>query len=68
MNSEAYWRYWGEADPNYAGEPKWHPLASHCLDVAAARAARMGIVPTGGNARKIQAPDPSSMPASRNTG
>ena len=22
-------RYWGKADVNYAGEPKWHPLV--CL-------------------------------------
>ena len=28
-------RYWGKADPAYAGEPKWHPLVYHCLDVAA---------------------------------
>ena len=28
-------RYWGKADPNYAGEPKWHPLVYHCMDVAA---------------------------------
>ena len=28
-------RYWGKADPAYPGEPKWHPLAYHCLDVAA---------------------------------
>lgn len=28
-------RYWGKADPNYPGEPKWHPLVFHCLDVAA---------------------------------
>ena len=28
-------RYWGKADPNYPGESKWHPLAYHCLDVAA---------------------------------
>jgi len=27
--------YWGKADANYAGEPKWHPLVYHCLDVAA---------------------------------
>ena len=31
----SFWRYWGKADPNYAGFPKWHPLAYHCLDVAA---------------------------------
>jgi CRISPR-associated endonuclease/helicase Cas3 len=27
--------YWGKADPNYAGEQKWHPLVYHSLDVAA---------------------------------
>lgn len=27
--------YWGKADPKYPGEPKWHPLAYHSLDVAA---------------------------------
>lgn len=27
--------YWGKADPNYPGEPKWHPVAYHSLDVAA---------------------------------
>lgn len=27
--------FWGKADPNYPDEPKWHPLAYHCLDVAA---------------------------------
>lgn len=27
--------YWGKADPNYPGEPQWHPLVYHCLDVAA---------------------------------
>lgn len=29
------YRYWGKADPNYPGEPKWHSLVYHCLDVAA---------------------------------
>lgn len=28
-------RYWGKADNKYKGDPKWHPLAYHCLDVAA---------------------------------
>lgn len=28
-------RYWGKADPKYEGDPKWHPLVYHCLDVAA---------------------------------
>jgi CRISPR-associated endonuclease/helicase Cas3 len=27
--------YWGKADDKYLAEPKWHPLAYHCLDVAA---------------------------------
>ena len=37
MNTQLplYFRYWGKADPNYPGTPKWHPLAYHCLDVAA---------------------------------
>lgn len=30
--------YWGKADPNYPGEPKWHPVAYHSLDVAAVAA------------------------------
>lgn len=30
-----YFRYWGKADPSYEGDPKWHPLPYHCLDVAA---------------------------------
>jgi len=32
---EGYFRYWGKADPDYPGEPKWHQLIYHCLDVAA---------------------------------
>ncbi len=34
-DSASMFRYWGKADPNYPGEPKWHPLVYHCLDVAA---------------------------------
>jgi len=30
-----FWHYWGKADEQYDGEPKWHPLAYHSLDVAA---------------------------------
>jgi CRISPR-associated endonuclease/helicase Cas3 len=33
--THSYFRYWGKADPSYLGEPKWHPLAYHSLDVAA---------------------------------
>ncbi len=32
-------RYWGKADPAYPGEPKWHPLVYHCLDVTTVAAA-----------------------------
>ncbi len=32
--NEQIFRYWGKADPNYPGEPKWHPLVYHSLDVA----------------------------------
>ncbi|HUX28413.1 MAG TPA: CRISPR-associated helicase/endonuclease Cas3 [Terracidiphilus sp.] len=31
--------YWGKADEAYPGEPKWHLLAYHSLDVAAVAAA-----------------------------
>ncbi|QFY41331.1 CRISPR-associated helicase Cas3' [Candidatus Methylospira mobilis] len=31
----AYFYYWGKADPVCRLEQKWHPLAYHCLDVAA---------------------------------
>ncbi len=34
----AFFTYWGKADPNYPGEQKWHPLPYHCLDVAAVAA------------------------------
>lgn len=30
-----FYHYWGKTDPRHAGEPKWHPLVYHCLDVAA---------------------------------
>jgi len=33
--SDTILHYWGKADPNYPGTPKWHPLAYHMLDVAA---------------------------------
>jgi CRISPR-associated endonuclease/helicase Cas3 len=36
--SSSYFRYWGKADPAYLGQAKWHPLAYHCLDVAAVTA------------------------------
>ena len=28
-------QYWGKADEKYVGATSWHPLAYHCLDVAA---------------------------------
>ena len=35
MGNPDLFRYWGKADPSYPGDPKWHPLIYHCLDVAA---------------------------------
>ncbi len=40
-----YLKYWGKADPKYPGVPKWHPLAYHCLDVAAVAAAWWDVSP-----------------------
>jgi len=39
LKDKSYFRYWGKADLKYQGEPKWHPLVYHCLDVAAVGAA-----------------------------
>lgn len=39
-------QYWGKADEKYLGEPKWHPLAYHCLDVAAVAVAWWNANPT----------------------
>lgn len=36
---EFIFKYWGKASPDYPGQPKWHPLAYHCLDVAAVASA-----------------------------
>jgi len=30
-----YFKYWGKADPDHPGGPRWHALVYHCLDVAA---------------------------------
>ena len=45
INRSFFLRYWGKADPNYSGEPKWHPLAYHCLDVAAVTATWWDVSP-----------------------
>jgi len=42
---KSYYRYWGKADPDYPGEPKWHPLVYHCLDVAAVAATWWDLSP-----------------------
>lgn len=26
---QPFFKYWGKADPNYAGNQKWHPLVYH---------------------------------------
>ncbi|GAB4165829.1 MAG: hypothetical protein Fur0039_02220 [Rhodocyclaceae bacterium] len=41
----AFVRYWAKADPSYPGEPKWHPLGYHCLDVAACGLALLDAEP-----------------------
>ena len=46
MATASYFRYWGKADPAYDGNPKWHPLAYHSLDVAAVAAAWWDASPT----------------------
>lgn len=33
--AEAYLSFWGKAGGSQDGQPSWHPLAYHCLDVAA---------------------------------
>jgi CRISPR-associated endonuclease/helicase Cas3 len=33
--TDALFRYWGKSDSNEAGQPVWHSLVYHCLDVAA---------------------------------
>lgn len=35
LNHASMLRYWGKADEKYVGPQTWHPLAYHCLDVAA---------------------------------
>lgn len=61
---ESYYRYWGKADPAYLGNPKWHPLVYHCLDVAAVAAGWLDASPVvrriflhafGGNEVEIRA-------------
>jgi len=35
MNTDYLTCYWGKADPAWSENQTWHPLAYHCLDVAA---------------------------------
>jgi CRISPR-associated endonuclease/helicase Cas3 len=43
---DTIFNYWGKADDKYPAEPKWHPLAYHCLDVAAIAASWWDVNPT----------------------
>ena len=43
-----YFKYWGKADPKYEGEPVWHPLVYHCLDVAAVSIRRREVLVADG--------------------
>jgi CRISPR-associated endonuclease/helicase Cas3 len=40
-----YRLFWGKAGGEQAGEPSWHPVAYHCLDVAAAADALLAVSP-----------------------
>jgi len=44
--SSACFRYWGKADPDYSGEPKWHPFVYHSLDVATVASAFWACSPS----------------------
>ncbi|MHB9118613.1 MAG: HD domain-containing protein [Burkholderiales bacterium] len=37
MEENLLFRYWGKASPEYPGEPKWHPVVYHSLDMAVVR-------------------------------
>lgn len=39
-------KHWGKADEKYLGEPKWHPLTYHCLDVSSVAVAWWDASPT----------------------
>lgn len=43
---DTIFNYWGKADDKYPAEPKWHPLAYHCLDVAAVAVSWWDASPT----------------------
>jgi len=40
-----YRLFWGKTGGEQAGEPSWHPVAYHCLDVAAAADALLAVNP-----------------------
>src|SRR5262249_36404452 len=40
-----YRLFWGKAGGEQTGEPGWHPVAYHCLDVAAAADALLAVNP-----------------------
>ncbi len=46
QREDTIFNYWGKADDKYPAEPKWHPLAYHCLDVAAVAASWWDASPT----------------------
>ncbi len=46
IENDLIFKYWGKADDKYPAEPKWHPLAYHCLDVAAVGASWWDTSPT----------------------
>jgi CRISPR-associated endonuclease/helicase Cas3 len=46
QRGDTIFEYWGKADPASLHEQKWHPLAYHCLDVAAVAASWWNASPT----------------------
>ncbi len=46
QRGDTIFKYWGKADDKYPAEPKWHPLAYHCLDVSAVAASWWDANPT----------------------
>jgi CRISPR-associated endonuclease/helicase Cas3 len=46
QDNKLIFQYWGKADDKPSAEPRWHPLAYHCLDVAAVAASWWDASPT----------------------
>lgn len=57
-----YFRYWGKADSNNAGEHDWHPLVYHSFDVAACGAVLLRHQPAWlGNLSRLSGLEPAAL-------